>query len=91
VNVVDAEGNPIFQCRQEMRPTYRRLFEQSPELHCEVVARIRIGKYVIDEQLVTGFVADDHPKALHAVLIYRLGRNGIEHVQLLLDAEPGAG
>ncbi|MBM3790219.1 MAG: nuclear transport factor 2 family protein [Acidobacteria bacterium] len=90
VNVVDGAGNPIFEGRQEMRPSYRRLFERSPELHCEVMARIRIGKYVIDEQLVTGFVAGDHPKALHAVLIYRLGGNGIEHVHLP-DAEPGAG
>lgn len=80
VVVEDADGKVVMSGRDDMRERYGRLFAASPDVRAEVVTRIRVGSYVIDEELVTGLSGGD----LHAVAIYRLGADGsIDHVRFL--------
>ena len=37
------DGAPMMRGHDEMRALYGRLFAQSPDLHCEVTSRIRVG------------------------------------------------
>jgi hypothetical protein len=49
-------------------------------VHAEVITRIRVGSFVIDEECVTDRLDGD----IHAVAIYRLGSDGlIDRVRLL--------
>jgi len=54
--------------RAFMRSTYTRMFENTPELHCELVNRIVQGDTVIDRERVTGF----GDKPLEATAIYKV-------------------
>ncbi|MBX2877648.1 MAG: amidohydrolase family protein [Saprospiraceae bacterium] len=54
--------------RAFMRSTYSKMFENTPDLHCELVNRIVQGDTVIDRERVTGFGA----KPLEATAIYKI-------------------
>lgn len=92
--VEDGAGNRLLTGHTEMQPRYETLFKNSPNLHCELIHRIRIGSYVIDEERITGRV----PAMNHAVVIYRLNNGGvsggggdadrlIEHVRFLRETD----
>jgi uncharacterized protein (TIGR02246 family) len=68
----DADGHVFLRGREAMRPVYRQLFEQSPELHCKIQQRICVGCYVIDEEAITGFHLAGFPTELHAACVYRV-------------------
>jgi hypothetical protein len=76
----DGDGIALMSGRSEMRERYGRLFERSPELHAEILTRIRVGSYIIDEERVTGRPDGD----MHAVVVYRLDDDGlIDRVRFL--------
>ena len=78
--IEDGDGNVVMRGRDEMRAKYGRRFAEFPDLHADVVTRIRVGPYVVDEERVTGGPGGD----VHAVAVYRLNADGlIEHVRLL--------
>jgi uncharacterized protein (TIGR02246 family) len=80
VVIEDADGNVIMSGRHDMRERYGRLFAGSPDVRAEVANRIRVGSYVIDEELVTGRSGGD----VHVVAIYRLRTDGsIDRVRFL--------
>lgn len=60
----------------EMR--YQKLFEQSPDLKCELISRIVKGNFVIDEEYVIGMYGKSEP--IHAVVIYEVSNRWIERV-----------
>ncbi len=66
-----------------MRAQYASLFESSPELHARVINRIIVGKYVIDEEDVSGINAEGFPDRLHSVAIYRVEDEKIVHARFL--------
>jgi len=70
VVIEDADGQPLLHGHDAMRERYGRLFAGSPDLHAEIVTRIRVGSYVIDEERISGRPDGD----VHAVAIYRLDR-----------------
>jgi hypothetical protein len=76
----DGEGNLILKGHDKMRERYGALFEASPKLHCRIVNRIRIGKYVMDEEEVTGWKGS--LTLAHAVVVYRVEGDKIVHVQM---------
>jgi hypothetical protein len=81
-DVVFEDGDRVVHMigREEMRERYGRLFASSPNLHVEVVTRIRITSYVVDEERITGRPDGDG----HAVAIYRLDGDGlIDRVRFL--------
>jgi hypothetical protein len=78
--VEDGDGGVLVSGRDEMRERYGRLFERSPRLHAEILTRIRVGSYVVDEERVTGRPDGD----MHAVAVYRLDGDGlIDRVRFL--------
>jgi hypothetical protein len=52
--IVDGEGNVVARGHDGIRDLYGELFSQSSRLHGEVLNRIAVGEYVIDEERVTG-------------------------------------
>lgn len=81
--VEDGAGNRLLTGHIEMRPRYEALFKSSPNLHCKLINRTRIGRYVIDEERISGRV----PAMNHAVVIYRVQDSLIEHVRFLRETE----
>jgi hypothetical protein len=80
VVVEDAAGDVRLSGREEMRDNYARLFDRYPDQRAEIVTRIRVGRYVVDEEHVSGRPEGD----LHAVAIYRLDDHGlIDRVRFL--------
>ena len=57
----------------EMRKTYGDLFKRVPKLHCEIVNRIVMGNFVIDQERVTG---NPNGAVINAVAIYEV-RDGL--------------
>jgi hypothetical protein len=81
--VDDGAGSRLLTGHAEMRPRYEALFKSSPNLHCEIIHRMRIGSYVIDEEKITGRV----PAMNRAVVIYRVKDGLIEHVRFLRETD----
>ena len=80
VVVEDADGRVLIQGRAAMEEQYGRAFEASPNLQAEIVSRMRLGSYVIDEEYVTGRPDGD----LHVIAIYRIDERGmIDRVRFL--------
>jgi hypothetical protein len=78
--VEDADGRFVMSGREEMREQYGRLFDELPDLRAEIVSRIRVGSYVVDEERVSGRPDGE----LHVVAIYRLDGDGlIDRVRFL--------
>ena len=83
VKIEDGEGNILMQGHEGMRVQYSALFDSSPDLHAQLMSRIRIGDYIIDEEDVTGRIAEGFPERVHAVAIYRVKDEKIIHVRFL--------
>lgn len=64
----------------EMRVRYRQLFNEHPNNHAELLARIVHGNKVVDHELVTGRVNSDVKRA---VAIYEINEEKISKVWFL--------
>jgi len=84
VIIEGADGAVMMRGHEELRAMYGQLFAQSPELHCEVTSRIRVGAYAIDEEHTTGFVFAGFPTELHVAVVCRLDGGRIAHLRLLM-------
>jgi imidazolonepropionase-like amidohydrolase len=62
-------GEVLARGRDAIRATYSDLFEQSPDLHCRILRRTVQGRFVIDQELVTGH---RRRPAVRAVAIYEI-------------------
>ena len=83
VVIEDGAGKVLLQGHDGMRQVYGRLFAGSPNLHCQLQSRIRVGAYVIDEERVLGFNPKDPDAEMHAVAIYRVEDGLIAHARML--------
>jgi hypothetical protein len=85
----DGAGARLMAGHAEMRARYRALFDGSPNLHCEIVHRTRIGSYVIDEEAIRGRLPGVNPELRRAVVIYRVDADAglISHVRMLRDSD----
>ncbi len=81
VVIEDGEGNVLGKGHDQMRKAYGDLFGSSPELHADIVNRLSIGPYVVDEEQVTGIGGS--PTQVHAIVIYRVEGDKIVHVRML--------
>ena len=79
----DGEGNVVAQGHDGIRDLYGELFDRSPRLRGEVLNRITVGEYVIDEERVTGIEMEGSPSEAHAAVIYRIVGGKIAHARLL--------
>jgi hypothetical protein len=79
VLIEDGAGNVEMVGHSAMRERYGPMFAQHPQLHCQIVTRLRIGEYVVDEERIVGRGPDER----HAVAIYRVADDKITHVRFL--------
>ena len=86
--IEDGAGARLMQGHSEMRSRYRALFDGSPNLHCTIAQRTRIGEYVIDEENITGRLPGVQPQLRRAVVIYHIDQASglIDHVRFLREA-----
>ena len=82
--IEDGSGQILMRGREAMRERYAQLFAQSPQLHCEIRQRIRVGSYVLDEEAITGFHLAGFPTEMHAAAVYRVEGDLIVHVRGLM-------
>ena len=83
VVIEDGVGNRLLQGRDSMREMYGRTFSSSPNAHGEILQRIRVEPFVVDEERVTGLNMPGSPGEVHAAVIYRLDGDMIVHVRML--------
>lgn len=82
--IEDGEGNVLMDGKEAMRALYGTLFSQSPDLHCELRSRIDLGRFVVDEEWVTGANLEGFPEEAHAVAVYRIEDGLIRHVRFFM-------
>jgi hypothetical protein len=79
--VEDGDGTVVMRGREELVAQYGPFFEASPGLHGEILSRIRVGDWVVDEEHVTG-MGGEYPE-VRAIAIYHVADGLIDRVRLL--------
>jgi hypothetical protein len=77
--IEDARGAVVAHGHEELRARFKRVFDASPELHCEIVHRARVGEYVVDEESITGRVGGDQ----HGVVVSHVRDGVIDHQRFI--------
>jgi len=77
----DGEGKVLLQGKDAMYASYKKMFEASPNLYCNLVSRTVVGSYVLDEERVTGRAGNDGES--HVMAIYKVEDGLIVHVRFL--------
>lgn len=71
-----------YKGKENMRKRYSSMFDNIPDLHCELVNRIVEGNTVIDHERVTGL---PEGKVLNAIAIYTIENNKIKKVHFIVE------
>ena len=79
--IEDGENNVLMRGHEQLRERYGTLFDANPHLHGRILTPLRIGKYTVDEEEVTGSRNSSTP--IHAIVIYRVEEDKIVHVRML--------
>lgn len=82
IRIEDGGGEEMMNGAEELRGFYGNLFDNCPDLHCEVVNRISVGDWVIDEEKVEGVHAEGFPEEAHAVVAYKVTGGEITLVRM---------
>jgi hypothetical protein len=77
--IEDAQGTVVAHGHQDLRERFGRVFADSPELHCEILHRTRVGDYVVDEEQITGRVGGDR----HGVVVSHVSNGLIDHQRFI--------
>lgn len=80
VKVYRQPGVLTYQGRDELRKRYGQMFENTPDLHCQLVNRIVSGNVVIDHERVQ--FSKDQPRR-EAIAVYRVRNNEIVEVTFI--------
>jgi hypothetical protein len=80
VKVYRQPGLLTYQGRDELRKRYGQMFENTPDLHCQLVNRIVAGNVVIDHERV--LFSKDQPRK-EAIAVYRISNNKIVEVTFI--------
>jgi hypothetical protein len=74
--IEDADGGVQMSGRDEIRKSYGELFESRPNLRAEILSRIRVGSYVVDEEDSTAVLPSCGRCDASQVRRSRIGRDG---------------
>ena len=77
VEVYNFPNDLQYKGLDKMRKTYRRFFDRIPNVHCELVNRIKMGNYVMDREKISGL---PNGKIMHATAIYEITDGKIRKV-----------
>ena len=79
VEILALDGTVRLKGLDAMRKRYAEIFQKSPRLHCELVRRMAVGSFVLDEERVTG-MGDE---VVRAIAIYEVKDGRIAKVRFL--------
>jgi len=79
VQIVGLDGKEQARGKEAFKARYRDRFQKSTTLHCQLVKRMVVGNYVLDEEAITG--TDGDP--VHAVAIYEVKNGKIAVVRFI--------
>jgi len=82
ITVEDGSGEKMMSGSEEIRAFYTELFNNSPDLHCEVMNRTSVGDWIIDEEKLQGLNAEGFPEEAHAVVAYTVSNGQITFVRM---------
>ena len=71
IQIVGLDGQVQARGKEAFKARYRDRFQKLTALHCQLVNRMVVGNFVLDEEAITGTGGDP----IHAVAIYEV-RNG---------------
>lgn len=80
IEIYDHPDRLTAKGKDVIRPQYASMFENVPDLHCELVNRIVLGNTVIDQERVTGF---PNMEVLEAIAVYTIENNKIAKVRFI--------
>lgn len=83
VVIEDGNGKVLSTGVDVLRTRYAAMFARYPNNRAELVARMRIGPWVVDEELVTG----RGPVPLRAIAVYRVIEGKIASVRFLAESD----
>jgi hypothetical protein len=79
----DGDGKIILQGRTAQRAFLTVVFKQSPDLHCEILNKMRVEPFVVLEEYTTDWHAEGFPTEVHDVVIYRIENDKITRSRFL--------
>jgi hypothetical protein len=82
VVIRSGDGVVLNEGLEAMRESYADWFGSLPGLHAEIVTRVELGSWVVDEEHVTAEGLD-----LRALVAYRVREDLIEHVVIMTDED----
>ena len=80
VEVYNFPNNISGKGKNYMKTNYKRLFSDSPSLHCEVINRMVLGNIVIDHEKITGLRGMN---TIEAIAIYEIENDKIIKVYFI--------
>jgi hypothetical protein len=75
----DARGEVLARGHADFRAHFGRVFADNPELHCEILHRVRVGHYVVDEEHITGRYGEEQ----HGVVVSHVSDGVIDHQRVI--------
>ena len=83
VRVFDGNGELLYQGKEMMRSRYGAMFEQTPELNCNLLNRIAVNETVIEHEEVTF----GEGRKVYAIVMYKISDKKIQEVYFLDRAQ----
>jgi hypothetical protein len=77
--IEDGLGAVVARGHADLRARFGPLFEANPELHCEILHRVRVGEYVVDEEHITG----RYGREQHSVVVSYVSGGLIDHQRFI--------
>lgn len=84
VKVYNFPDELILQGKEKMRKNFKRLFSETPDLHCTLMNRMVFGKTVIDQEYVT---LGENVPPVEAMAIYHIAGNKIAEIYFVRKEE----
>ncbi len=79
VRLINRDGETMLDGPDALRELYQGVFAANPELKVDLMDRISVGVWVIDEHLTTGFADGSQG---HVVRVYRVEDGQIQSIQV---------
>jgi hypothetical protein len=77
--IEDARGTVVARGHADLRARFGRIFDENPELHCEILHRARVGEYVVDEEHITGRYGGEQ----YGVVVSHISGGVIDHQRFI--------
>jgi hypothetical protein len=81
--IEDGVGTVLYEGSDAIREGYTQKFAESPKIHADILTRIHVGAWVLDEENITGMNVAGSPPEAHKAVVYRVEGDKIVRVRLL--------